>query len=329
MTRYASCLGDSALGADQSAFGMETPWSWMHWLKRKSTNFLFFVILNVLIYAHFQEARADEKLSITWWRADFPPLYIVEGPFKNTGYLDQVENLVSAAIPYERTPPKYGNYRRIVFSIRQGPATCSAGLLKTEERSRIVEYSNPFIGVYGNGVIIPDSTIGSTVRFVEGDASYNLEKALKSGSLRLGRSGGRVYGQVLDNIINTQKDQVVDHSYSLLSGMIRMIEIDRIDMTLGYAHELTFYLRGSTTTQRFRWLPVTGAPRMLGVYFACTKDEQGKRIIKEINEAIKRFRSDATFQTLYQLWVPAEMKRGFIQSEAKFIDELNNLTPDS
>lgn len=52
-----------------------------------------FLLLAVFLYVDQVSASTDKK--ITWYKPEFPPLSIVNGPDAGKGYSDQIENYLT------------------------------------------------------------------------------------------------------------------------------------------------------------------------------------------------------------------------------------------
>ena len=84
----------------------------------------------------------SEKPLIIWYKTDIPPFYIKDGKFKDKGAGDEIQKLFQKEFPEYENKTVYANEKRRITDLVESENFITFGLL-TEDRKKIVKYSNP------------------------------------------------------------------------------------------------------------------------------------------------------------------------------------------
>lgn len=258
------------------------------------TIYPFVMILLALPFT--QILNASE--TIVWIHSDFPPYNISTGKDKGQGSVDLVEKLLIEALPNYQHVRINANYARMTKEIRTKKNVCSAGLVKTPERSKYTEYSIPYSIALANR-LITNTENSKLLHSHINNQSVDLDSLLKSQTFLLGISKGRRYGGGIDHTLEKHKDSPAIFERvgnDQLEGLIKMLAIsDRpINGILGYnSAEVSYISRKlGIDAKQFKYYSIKGgAPYNLG-YVGCSKSTLGRTVINQINQIVAKVRKN-------------------------------------
>ncbi len=274
------------------------------------------LLLLVIQPAHAENALASavDKPLIEWFVSDSPPLTIIKGPFKNQGYGDAV---------YQQIAKKLDNYhhqRQIVSvghaqnAIMHHQNVCAYDLLKTAKRSAYMIFSKPIYPILPIGAISLEQN--DVAGMLDEQGYFMLSKLVGKRDFVLGLAANRSYGEVLDKAllaIAKGKGGVSHSANNLATGLLGMIELKRVDASLGYASE-AFYLSTVATTKhqikhpdKVIYYPIKNQPALLMGHIGCNRSELGQAVITAINQQIDAA-DTAIIVKAYQRWLPDRAK---------------------
>lgn len=93
------------------------------------------------ISAFFANNLAYGKETLIWMGADFPPIGIEQGPYKDQGMADRVWRILAEQMPNYNHQFRRANLKRILAELEMGNNVCVPGMIKTDEREKIMYFT--------------------------------------------------------------------------------------------------------------------------------------------------------------------------------------------
>jgi uncharacterized protein (TIGR02285 family) len=256
-------------------------------------------------------AADPEGSAITWYRMEFPPVYISEGPYQALELLGPVDRAILRALEQQGyTVTTYtANWERIAHELHSGKPVCTSLPLRTPELEASLEYSIPHSLALPPGVVIRKSDLARFRRFMTAGGRVALEALLRERELKLGITAGRYYTGIIDTLLGPYqgKPQIFEHyARDAGSGLVRMLLGGRLDYTLLFPWEATYLATLEGKPQALATLPVEGMSDYVLAVGACPKTAWGKQVIAIANLAIRAVRTTAEYQRVKEHWLDEE-----------------------
>jgi len=257
-------------------------------------------------------AFAKEKPVVVWYVLDFPPAYIFEGPDKGKGGRDILMRLLIEQTPEFTHQITKSNALRMLNAFKDSPNACSASLLKTEDRTKIAYFSIPYSLTLPNGMIIRAGRAVSVAPFLNDVGEVQLEKLLVETTFRIGVTTGRPYGDI-DPVLNRHRDRLVEvvSSTHFVSNLRKLADQSEYDAILGYSEELAYQVRIGAVPAEFQFLPIAENWRLVPNHLACSKSQEGSRLIARFNQILACPELQAEEETTYLRWLPDDRLRAY------------------
>jgi uncharacterized protein (TIGR02285 family) len=275
------------------------------------------LIIFVMIFAPF--LKAEE--TIEWIRSDFPPVYILDGKYKDQGSSDLIQKFLIDSLPNYRHVQSTANFARIMEEIRNKENVCCAALLKTPEREKFTEFSVAQCVLLTNRLIIKRQDISQLRLYITKDQTVNLNSLLQTGTFTLGVAKGRRYGKNIGQILkkyygsNTVYERAGEDQ---LKGLIKMLLSGTRDISgiLGYTNEVHYNSKQlAIDANQLKSYPIEGSPPYILGYIGCSKSDFGKIVISQINRIVEEARMNQIAE-FYEKWLDQEVStkyRGFVK----------------
>ncbi|WP_372870240.1 hypothetical protein [Shewanella sp.] len=171
--------------------------------------------------------------------------------------------------------------------------SCLINQIKTPEREAKAYFSRFPMNLYPPlRLIVPDAkTVSWPDEFTP--AEFNL-----AGQNMIGLVKGRSYGSELDGIFaKTPQYYYIRGGTEPAERIIDMLIAKRITATIDYSRSVRSYLNDTDGLFEFKAIPIAGQTVPVAGYIACSKDNQGKAMIKAIDSV---FAEDAMLQDYLQ-----------------------------
>ncbi len=271
--------------------------------------------LSLCVYASFfllftlgfaSISSAEDKDTISWYHPDFPPVYILEGPLAGTGVGDSILAYFVERMPGYHHETRVANFRRIITTIAAGEEACGITLLKNAERDKVVLFSDAFMISPLNEIITLKKNLSTFAPLMDAEGGVSLKSVMEKSELMLGYSNGRSYSRKIDQIIKSsenEKNSYAASSLDIFVSLMKMLERERIEYTIGYGYEAMYVARQLGFEADVVAIPLHEQNSYIPVYAGCPKTDWGQKVIAQINTIVKTARLDPQVYGVYKPWL--------------------------
>jgi len=276
---------------------------------QKGKHLLFLILISLSMYPNHLLANGI----IQWGRLDFPPFEISAGSFKNKGIVDVFRGIVERGlVNYKHEDAGLMTYTRLKVLLKTD-TICHGALMRTPE---IEELSYLSVGI---GIMPSHALLTSMENY---KATFNhqnmisLQHIIKMENIILGAQS-RTMGPVIDSIIEKHKNQknILIRNVPTINGLFKMLFHKRLDYIVGYPAEAMFWNEQKPQDRQLAVIPFkeTAGQYTIG-RLACSRNEEGKKIIKRANKIISNQRmKDDFIDSVYLQWIPENMKSNYLE----------------
>lgn len=284
------------------------------------------ILATSLVAGLLPTAQAEETLpTVSWSRTDFAPYFIVQGPYKNQGIGDQLIDYFITKIPEYQHLPEEMTLARMLANARNEIPVCHVALLKTPERELFIEYSDPVMINYANGLITNGQ--GLAHFGMSPDNITDIDLAAHSGHpINIMVTQGRSYSAEVDSIIK-QESQLQNSIFQFKSGstghdqMIRLLAANRIEGFLGRPEEAFFDNINYEMKQTLYLIGLEGQPKASVVHVGCSKGSWNDDLLAEINRLIKQPEVQTFISSVYTRWLPEQLRERYALDKAASFEQ--------
>ncbi len=267
----------------------------------------------IFLLAALVPTGAWTKDSISWMEAVAPPFFIHEGKFKGQGYEDLITDILIKNLPAYDHTHVIANISRHYQQWKQGEKACALAMYKTPERMEFAYFSIPSV------ITLPTVLIINKEKFniFGGSKTVSLTDILKSHKYIVGRSKNRSYGIEFDMTLNTYGDNrniFVYEGPELTLNLFKMLLAGRIDALSGLPEEAMYLAETMGIRDRIMTLNITENQVNNDAsltYVACSKNEWGKKTIKDINAVLREQRPTESYRAAYERWLDPSSIAGY------------------
>ena len=238
---------------------------------------------------------ADDDDVINWTVPDFAPVFMAN----QNGYLDYYLKEVQRRLPKIKHKIIKANFARTAELMKLKKNICTLSLLKSPEREEFATFTDPYIVVHANHIIMKKNAVASDL--IENN-QMNLETLLKA-KKKVGISFGRSYGAKTDTILKKYADSGlldVRRGTNVFEGLFGLLELGRIDAIIGYRAELDWFSDGKSPMVSYA---IKNEDRYFNGHAACSKNEWGKKTVAKINKILLSIRKDQNFYDKYLVFI--------------------------
>lgn len=271
-------------------------------VKDTSKRLCLFVLFSVLV-GHTPIARAQPADLITWYKPEFPPLSIVNGPDAGKGYSDRIEAFLIENLKSYRHETLVSPFKRTVRDMQKGLNACSVTLLKTKKRAEFIAFTKPARLLLPNSLIVRVEERDSFSKYAKDADKVSVEEIIKAGERRIGYSNGRSYTKPLDDLLKKYagKENLVERlGNEGPKGLLSMLSKGRIDAMFAQPVEAQFHGRQLGLGDRIAVLPIHEIKDYTVGYIGCAKTPWGSEVIKRIDRIIDTAVKDPAFRSFYE-----------------------------
>jgi uncharacterized protein (TIGR02285 family) len=265
-------------------------------------------LLGVALLPALLAADAPPGKKIIWYRMDYPPIYILSGPFQNKDLQAPVDGALKRALEAHGYTLSFGtaNQERIRHDLQSGKPACSSALVRDPKLEETFEYSIAHSLALPSGVLIAKRDLERFQRFLDTQGQLDLDALLADSGFRLGLASSRVYGGVIDELLARHGKSA--HIFwrsglDISDGVLRMLLGGRIHYTLMYPWEAVYLARQMRRESEIAALPVKGMLPYVQVVAGCPKNAWGKAVIAIVNDAFRAVRNTPEFHAVKEFWL--------------------------
>lgn len=263
----------------------------------------------ILFVCVFLSTKCDAR-TIKWITHDFAPYYILSGPDKFQGRDESIISLLEQQLPhinFERIIIPSGKVIQELANLQSN--ACALSLYKNKYREERVYFTHQS-STAGLSPSIAMHQKLSIALGIESSKSVSLTNLLVNKKLTLGVSMNRSYGSEIDKVINTTPNTniVIRPTRDTLSTLTYMLNLERIDILLGYPSEHYYLAKTMGFSDNLTQRMLTEAPKISYGYIGCTKNEQGAEDIATLNQQLKLIKQTEDYKQVLTRWLPSHLK---------------------
>ncbi len=267
---------------------------------KKAMLILFFTILIFI-----SPDKVSAQNIIQWWDIVLPPFHIAEGIHKGEGIKDNILKLLREEMPDIKQPRIFSSPTRLLYMIENETNICNPSMKKTPKREECMYFSIPCIFLPGVGITIRKNDYPL---FTSKKPSLNT--LLNNSQLKLGDQLNRKYGKGIDPLLNKYQD--AKHIYKTkdrlgYEKLVEMMLLNRFDYVLGYAVEFGYIGQKLGKLDQLQFLPLQEARPYTISYIACSKTDEGKKMIKRINKILIQNRPTERYRSFTEKWLDKDL----------------------
>ncbi|MBF0349679.1 MAG: TIGR02285 family protein [SAR324 cluster bacterium] len=266
-----------------------------------------FILLIVVLGMHGEVSYCDEMKKIQWYTSEFPPAFIKEGKLKGTGFGTETLSILQAGLPEYTHQRRWASVARIYADMKEGKNLCSHVNVSTPERNKVA--------IFSNNITTPSLRIIMSQpvyqQYFFNQNSLSLESLLNDTRFRMGIAHERSYGLIVSPIIakyQTQKNVFIRAGTDLSVGLVKMLDLNRIDYVTEFSWVLNYIKRNSNLENSFQVLKIQEIQDLKDQYMvggvACTRNAWGKHVIEKIDQA--SLRDTIQMRTKVEEWLNPE-----------------------
>ncbi|GKT29776.1 TIGR02285 family protein, partial [Aduncisulcus paluster] len=129
---------------------------------------------------------------------------------KGKGHENYLEDRLQEALPEYKHFEHIANYGRILKQLSENNGCCVT-MLKTKEREKFIEFSNPIMPYISNGIITLKSKLDDFKPFIDEQGYISIKDLFTTSPMRMGISMGRRFPHELQWLVSQKliKDNFV------------------------------------------------------------------------------------------------------------------------
>jgi len=227
---------------------------------------------------------------VIWAIIPYAPIHIIDGEFKGQGIADDYVLAAQSAMPgYEHISQVMTPARAWQLIAEGSNLVCHPTALKTRERERIGYFSRSTIVTPVIRILMRKADWKATLDG-QNNLSFNEYVTANNGNFGIVRL--RSYGQQIDDAIEqgiVNKDRLMYTSGRYASRQLYdMLLNERIDMMIEYPWVSAYFGTLSPHMEiPLVSLTISDFPSHTPAYVACSKTEQGRLFLEELNQFIE------------------------------------------
>ncbi|WP_417455859.1 hypothetical protein [Kordiimonas sp.] len=270
---------------------------------------LFSVISSDASPANSAEGEGDARPLVHWYSFNYPPAFIMDGPFKAQGYQDQIldyfeERLVDFRIRRHETA-----LARVIANVRYGEAACASALAKTEDRARFMVFSEPILTSLPLRLVVNSTRSDELKQLVNEHGRIGLPQLAALEGLSGAAVKDRSYGPHIDPWMHVAREKGDLHVAARSELAFLMLARGRVDYTFGYPDEVGYFMRlheGKDMMDTLTTLPLEEETILVESYIGCSVDPVGQQVINAVNQIMQDKQHDnALLVQPYLQWIDA------------------------
>lgn len=262
-----------------------------------------------LVRAQDVFVKKEEKISIPWAVTDWSPYYILKGPQLGEGRLDRLKKVMAERLPEYQFVDVYADMSRTMELWKLRKNVCTGSALKTPAREKLAYFTALSFQVPHEYLIVT----GKPQLFQGMPDHPSLNEFLSQKKLKGVFTENRSYGLAIDSMIQTAAKppssvKQVRSSEGYLS-VLKMIEKGRYDYTIEYESVVWDFNERILPSKPLFSKPLKESYPSTVIYFACTKNEWGRKVVQQIDEALQKAATSKEYQSAVESWTVPDILR--------------------
>lgn len=263
----------------------------------------------------------DAEHTITWSMIDWPPLTLLrDGKAPATaaelgdGALDRALAEIIQRMGGYKHEFRLLNRQRLVQTFEQGGNLCDAAWFKTPERERVAIFSAA-IAVPPVGLVVSRQAKAAIA-----GAEISLADLLRNPALKGRLEAGRSYGPALDKVLAAHGQAVPREIVPTTGSLLNLLAVGRFDYTLEYPMVARYHGTLNPRQPGLEVVSLTESRDWPVSYVACTRNAWGRRVIRDIDAAIRQAATSPVYRNSFTPWLPADYVTRNRERMDKFYD---------
>ncbi|WII71564.1 TIGR02285 family protein [Bdellovibrio sp. 22V] len=258
-------------------------------------------------------AAAEPKPAVIPWAiTEWPPYYIVKGPYAGEGTIDRLKRLLQNKMPGYAFEDVKSDSARIVDLWREGKNVCGGAMLKTAEREKLAYFTALAFSLPHRYVLVT-----SRPQMLDELGSFtSLQDVLHNRKWKAVIVKDRSYGPLLDKIIHDNESLLKENHFYGKFGegywpVLKMIHKGRYDYTVEFPVVVRSFNEEVFPEKPLLSITLKEEAPSFVYYVACTKNEWGRKIIKAVDKVMQELASTEEYHKVVESWLePAALKSG-------------------
>jgi uncharacterized protein (TIGR02285 family) len=243
--------------------------------------------------------------TIEWAVADRPTSYILDGPDKGKGAVDELYALLFKNLKGYDHKTVNMTFGRVLQTMKSNGNLCAVGF-RDPERESAAYFSIPAV------ISLPFSVVsrkGDLERYFGEQDSVSIDMLLSFGELKGGIMQKRSYGEI-DPIIKKSEDKKVLYTLSPNSDVVQMLLTNRLDYILEIVSFVKYRAKQSGKSDEITSYAIKEyTSPVLVAHVFCTKNEWGRRMIGRINAILREKRPTPEYLEFMERWYDDKSKK--------------------
>lgn len=229
--------------------------------------------------------------TIVWSIIPYAPIHILEGPYKGKGIVDEYVSNAQNALPgYLHTNQIMTPARTWYQMSKNEQLVCYPSALKTTEREAFAYFTQP-------GLITPVLRVvmreDMWKKEFAGKDSINIKEYIAHKKKNFGIVSKRSYGEDIDHILSKVlrgENDIIQTSGRYGSRQLyQMLLSERVDIMLEYPWVTAYFEKVlKNDSIKVVHLMIEGLPKYSAAYVACTRNDDGKRVIEALDKFLAK-----------------------------------------
>jgi uncharacterized protein (TIGR02285 family) len=238
-----------------------------------------------------------QTLSLLGSIYDAPPNFILTGPQKGQGFIQQLLLMVIDHMPHYEHRVEVSSQNRALDKLRAGENVCHPALMVNPNRKGFIHYTLP-------------SLVSPTSRLVMRN-ELDTPDTIKLGHLLFETKNiialvkGRSFGNPIDDLINHKdaRRNVVRLADENTDTIFKLIQAKRVDATIAYPAELNYFrIKNQDPLSPLKIVGIEGLTEYIMASMGCAKTEWGKSVVADLNQIIGNLRQSDEYQIKMNSW---------------------------
>lgn len=281
-----------------------------------------FAIVFISIISNSISEGVSARETITWADVNFPPAYFVDGPRKNKGFIQKARQYYIDQMPeYDHNFVTMSS-NRILRTMKTTDGFCYSSHIKTSERMEVMHFSRETVWVQAFRLIFLEKNKNLFLNYINDEKEVSINSIILDQNLTAGFLSKRSYTPKIDEAIGNLRIQGNYEEFHNQSLIHPMLSAGRIDWTIGYPYEMTYYFSELNLPGKFLSYGIDGIQGVIAGHISCSKTPLGAEIIQKVNRIRGAAGNPPQYVLHYKDWVNDETYTEFFENvRARIIEE--------